>query len=157
MAPYSPACEPSSGRKQRRALLLLPSKTAFLYPSLEWWRDPFIPEEHPAVSQHRQGTYRAGLLRSPQGRKMLASPPSELPPWILVEGLEGCRKHPHQYWEGPCSRWGGRWKEWEGVNQSRGMELPPPPKPAFGLVQPGVPLGWGSLISHESIDAERAV
>ena len=139
-------------------MLLLPSKGTFLHPSLEWWRDPFIPEEHPAVSQHRQGTYAAGLLRSPQGRKMLASPPSELPPRILVERVEGCGKHPHQQWERPCSRWGGRW---EGVGggqpEQGGMELPPPPKPAFGLVQPGVPLGGGSLISHESIEAESAV
>ena len=59
--------------------------------------------------------------------------------------------------KGPAVDGVGGAKEWERVNQSRGMELPPPPKPAFGLVQPGVPLEWGSLISHESIDAERAV
>ena len=50
---------------------------------------------------------------------MLASPPSELPPRMLVEGVEGCGKHPHQKWEGPCSTWGGLWEEWQGVNQSR--------------------------------------
>ena len=44
-----------------------------------------------------------------------------------------------------------------GQPEQGGMELPPPPKLAFGLVQPGVPLGWGGLISHESIAAERAV
>ena len=44
-----------------------------------------------------------------------------------------------------------------GQPEQGGMELPPPPKLAFGLVQPGVPLGWGGLISHESIEAERAV
>ena len=143
MAPYSPACEPSSGRKQRHALLLLPSKTAFLHPSLEWWRDPFIPEEHPAVSQHRQGTYGAGLLRSPQGRKMLASPPSELPPWILVEGLEGCRKHPHQYWEGPCSRWGGWWERVGGGQPEQGDGASTPSKASLWVSSAWSSLGMG--------------